>query len=318
MTVDVLTFGEGLLRLTPPAYQLMEQTHMLESHVGGSELNTAIGLTRLGKRVAWFSRMTDNVVGRRIEQELLKHGVDAGHIIWTDEARNGLYFMEEAPPPRASDVTYDRAHTAISQMKPGHLKPDMMAQLSPRLLHLTGITAALSESSYETLRALVKQAQEQQIPVSFDVNYRAKLWPEATAASYCDDLMKQAAIIFVAQRDVKQLFAIGDIQALHNAYPNAHIVVTRGADGSQLCTPDGVNYDQSIFQATTVCRIGGGDAFSAGFLYAYLEGLPPQEMLRYAAATAALKYTIPGDLPLFRLEDVQTLLRDGISVSVKR
>lgn len=312
---DVVTFGEPLLRLTPPNFQRYEQTQLFERHVGGSELNTSVGLARLGLDVAFFSRMTDDPIGRLIERELITQGVHTDEIIWTDEGRTGIYYMEEAKSPRPSQVTYDRLHSAISLMQPIHIPDEFPAT---KLFHLSGITPALSDSAYRTSLALLEQAKENAAKISFDVNYRAKLWSIETAAERCKPFIEAADVVFIAQRDALRLYHVETLEALHAMSPQAVIVMTQGSAGAVAIDSDGEIYSQGIFEAETVCRIGGGDAFSAGFLYAYLQFGDVQKALQYGAATAALKYSLPGDLPLVDLPQVEGVIAANAHDSVHR
>ena len=114
---DVVTFGETMLRLSPPDYRRLEQTHSLDVNIGGAEWNVAADLSRLGISTAWLSRLTDNALGRMIRNKAREQGVDTSHIVWTKGDRNGIYFVEFGATPRPSSVLYDRSHTAISQVR---------------------------------------------------------------------------------------------------------------------------------------------------------------------------------------------------------
>ncbi|HTS25782.1 MAG TPA: PfkB family carbohydrate kinase, partial [Bryobacteraceae bacterium] len=118
---DVVTFGEAMIRLSPPHFQRLEQAHSLDLNVGGGELNTAVGVTRLGLSSTWVSRLPKNALGRIIENRARQAGVDTSHIVWADDGRQGLYFLELGAAPRASSVLYDRAHSAISAIRPGEV-----------------------------------------------------------------------------------------------------------------------------------------------------------------------------------------------------
>ncbi len=309
MRYDFLTFGEALLRLTPPDFLRLEQSGVLEMHVGGSELNTAIGLARLGVKTRWVSRLTDNVPGRLIAGTLAKNGVDPSGIIWTDADRLGIYYMEEGKPPRASQVTYDRAESAISRIALDEVDVAAWMEPAPRLLHLTGITLALSVGCREVATAMLETAKRDGALVSFDLNYRAKLWDVATARDACEPFMAVADYVLIPGRDAETFYGTSSLDALHERYPSATIVVTRGSDGAEAVTPDGATYHQSTFPAETVSRVGGGDAFAAGFFYGVLQEMDLPTALRYGAAVAALKYTIPGDMPLVDREQVEALVQ---------
>jgi len=318
MTVDVLTFGEALLRLTPPGHRRLVQTHTLEMHIGGSELNTAVGLARMGLSVAWLSRLTDNALGRLIERTLLVERVDGSHITWTDADRIGTYYMEEGRGVRASQVIYDRAHSAISHIQPTDLDLNALLVKPPRLLHLTGITPALSQRAAATVHHLADACHERGVPLSFDLNYRAKLWDAQSALSTCDRLMQTARYLFIPARDAAHLLNCTDLTDLHARYPNATIIMTRGADGASAITPAGDVVHHPIFATETVCRVGGGDAFAAGFLYASLQEHDLRACLRYGAALAALKYSLPGDMPLVDPAQVHQLVQSGGGADIAR
>ncbi len=144
---DVVTLGETMLRLTPPGLKRLEQAMSFEIEVGGTESNMAIGLARLGLKVLWLSRLTDNPLGRLIARTIASHGVDTSRVVWTADDRIGLYFLEEGRAPRGSKVTYDRRHSAISQMRPAELPVELFHADGARLLHLTGITPPSARTS---------------------------------------------------------------------------------------------------------------------------------------------------------------------------
>ena len=145
--VDVVTFGETMIRLSPPSHQRLEATDTLECRTGGSESNTAIALARLGRRVSWWSKLPENALGSRVVTSLRRWGVETEHVIWSDSGRAGLYFIEFGSPPRSHQVHYDRSHSAVSTLR--HDEVDWPRVHMARHLHVTGITAALSDSCAE-------------------------------------------------------------------------------------------------------------------------------------------------------------------------
>lgn len=316
---DVVTLGETMARLTPPGTLRLEQAQALEVHVGGSESNTSVGLARLGLRVCWLSRMTDNPVGHVITNAIRAQGVDTSHVVWTDSDRVGLYFLEEASAPRESRVIYDRRDSAISRMLPEHLPTDLFRKGEGRLLHLTGITLALSPTAYETAQRALSLALAAGWQISFDVNYRGKLWASDTARAGCDPFMQSANLIFLPLRDAKLLYKLDAsltaeqaIEELHQRFPQATIVMTLGADGAIARPRDGGIVRHAAFPATAVSRLGRGDAFTAGFLYRWLADSNDLSLaLRYGTAMAALKYGITGDMPLVEAVEVQALVANG-------
>jgi len=316
---DVVTLGETMLRLTPPDLQPVELATMLEIHAGGSESNTAVGLARLGAHVAWLSRLPDNPLGHLVTNRIREHGVDVSHIVWAKEERMGLYFVEDARKPRPARITYDRKNSAISLMQPDELPAGLFQAGKARLLHLTGITPALSKSAYETAKHVLAMAKAANWLVSFDINYRSKLWKAELAQQRCEVFMQAADVIFSPVRDVHTIYdftqadetAETTLLKLHKTYPRATIVLTQGSSGSIACDSAGNVKQQPVIAAELVGRIGGGDAFTAGFLYSYLtHDQNIEKALRWGSAVAALKYTIPGDMPIINKADVLSLVQD--------
>src|SRR5205809_4276655 len=149
MPHDVVTFGEAMIRLSPPNFRRLEQARSLDVQVGGAELNTAVGLARLGRSSAWVSRLTDNPLGHLIANHAREVGVSTEHVVWTKEDRVGLYFLEFGAAPRASSVLYDRKGAAIAAVRPGMIDW-ARAFAGARWFHVTGITPALSPTAAET------------------------------------------------------------------------------------------------------------------------------------------------------------------------
>ncbi len=326
---DVVTLGETMLRLSPPGLRRMEQATSLDIEVGGSESNTAVGLARLGMRVAWLSRLTANAPGRRIAQTIAGLGVDTGRVTWTDADRVGLYFLEEGRPPRASNITYDRANSAFSRMQPEDLPEQFFRPGNARLLHLTGITPAVSSTAAATARQALELAVEAGWRISFDLNYRGKLWSHAQARAGCEAFALAAHLLIVPLKDVRPIYNLPDalpprlvLDELALLYPQATIILTMSKEGALAREPGGELLHQPAFLAEEVGRIGGGDAFSAGLLYGYLENeTAPDRLaiaLRWGAAVAALKYATPGDLPIITRQEVEALLSQAGNNGVSR
>ncbi len=325
---DVVTLGETMLRFTPPLLRRIEQTQTFDLEIGGSESNTSVGLARMGMRVAWLSRLTDNPLGRTVTRILGAQGVDVAHVVWTREHRVGLYFLEESRPPRPSRILYDRAGSAFSHMTPSDLPLSVLAPGGARLLHMTGITPALGPTTAEMAWAAVDRAKQAGWQVSFDLNYRSQLWTPAEAAAGLSRFVAVADIVFAPLSDAQTIFGLSGspeavLAGLRERNPRAMVVMTQGAAGSLAQAPGmDAPLRQQIFEAAEVGRVGGGDSFSAGFLYGWLsgDGTEPRlpRALRYGAALAALKYTVTGDMPLVDLADVQQLAETGKTTRLMR
>ncbi len=308
----VLTFGESMLRLTPPGFLRIEQTQSFDIWVGGAESNTAVGLARLGMNVAWLSRLPRSPLGRYISNRIAQYGVDVSHVVWADDERLGIYFHEKAQAPRASEIIYDRRDSAISRMQPHDLPAGLFQAEMAQLLHITGITLAISETARDTVHEAQRRAQAAGWRISFDTNYRSKLWSGAAAAAGCRQAMSLADVIFCPLGDYQVMYgessADDALAALAARYPEALIIMTLGKDGALARSPAGETIRQPAILAGEVGRIGGGDAFAAGFLYAWLRHDDVAEALKWGVAMSALKYTIPGDLPLVDRDAVAALV----------
>ena len=315
---DVVTIGETMLRLTPDHLIRLEQAERLQVHIGGSESNTAVGLARLGKRVAWISRLTDNQLGRKMERAIAAHGVDTKKIVWTANDRVGLYFLEAGTPPRNSQVIYDRSNSAFSKFESKDLPTDFFMPGRSKWLHVTGISLWLGETVRETIAEAVRQAKSAGWLISFDVNHRTLLCDANQARLWCRTLFETADLAFLPRRDAISLFEIGSNESdesvmakLMALRAGKTTVMTLGARGAMAS--DSVNCVlQGIEPVEPIGRLGGGDAFSAGFLSAWLEEQDLARSLRWATAMAQLKYSILGDLPLVSRIEVERLV-DGTS-----
>src|SRR5438128_8846003 len=166
---EIITFGEAMIRLSPPNFARLEQAQSLDVKVGGAELNTAVGLARLGHSTAWVSRLTDNPLGRLIANRAREAGVDTKHVLFTKDDRVGLYFLEFGAAPRASSVLYDRKDAAIAHIQPG-MVPWAEVFNGARWFHVTGIMPALSASAAETTREALTAARSAGLPGSIDPN----------------------------------------------------------------------------------------------------------------------------------------------------
>jgi 2-dehydro-3-deoxygluconokinase len=243
-------------------------------------------------------------------------------VVWTGDDRLGIYFHEQAVSPRSSQIIYDRKDSAISRMQPHELPESLFVENGAKLLHVTGITLAIGESAMQTVNEAVKRAKDLGWLVSFDTNYRSKLWSGEDAVKGCDIVMSQADVIFCPMGDYRVMFGNDPvkqaIETLAQRYPQALVVMTLGKDGAMARMPDGAVMQQDAIIAEEVGRIGGGDAFSAGFLYGYLRFDDVSRALKWGVAMSAHKYTIHGDLPLVDYDEVSALVDGEASGGLKR
>ena len=317
--VEVVCIGETMLMFAPPRYELIECSDIFRAYNGGAESNVAIGLERLGVHTSWISKVPSNALGRKVVNEIRGYGVDTSRVIWTEEGRIGLFFVEFGAQPRPSTTIYDRAGSAFSTLKSEELDWQFISQA--KVLHLTGITPALSETCRRTTIEIVKRAQALDLPVSFDVNYRAMLWGKEEAKKTFDEILPNVKIIIATQSDAVLLLGKESnpremLQRLKSRYECDIVALTLGSEGSMAF--DGEEFYEGFAYPVEekVNRLGAGDAFDAGLLYGYLkpalehrEGFDLQTGLYYGGAMAALKHTVPQNIPILNKEDIERLIQ---------
>jgi len=325
---DVVTFGEAMVRLSPPNSQRLEQTQSLDVHVGGAELNVAVGVTRFGMKSAWISKLPKNGLGYMIRGRAQAFGVDCSHIVWSDKGRAGLYFVEFGASPRASSVLYDRANSAISMIQPGEVDwPKVFS--GSKHFHMSGITPALSASATQATAEALKAAKKAGCTVSYDLNYRKKLWTPAEAKKIQESMMADVDILITTEEDTNVVFGIKEkdyeavAERLAQTFKFRIVAITLREDLSVLrnnwtaiAYQDGKIYKDKKYEVEIVDRVGAGDSFTAGFLYGWVKEKDVEKGVRYGNAFAALKHTVPGDLNWCTVEEVETQMKGaGLRIS---
>ncbi|WP_306233153.1 sugar kinase [Agrococcus beijingensis] len=291
--MSVVTIGESLGLLVAGRLGRLELAPSMDLHFGGAESNVAIGLARLGVPVTWMGRLGDDALGRLIERGLRAEGVMPS-VTRDDQAPTAL-MLKERPAPGASAVSYYRAGSAGSRLAPEHL--DLASIRGASLLHLTGISAAISASSRAAIDAAVDAAHEAGVLVSFDVNHRSRLWGAQEARTAYRAIASRADVVFAGDDEAALLTGEHepDTQAAAiRALGPTEVVIKRGADGA-IGLADGERVEQAAFPVTAIDSVGAGDAFVAGYLAELLAGTGLAGRLRTAAACGALACTAPGD-----------------------
>jgi 2-dehydro-3-deoxygluconokinase len=314
---DVVSLGESMLRLSVPAGKRLDDTRQLDMELAGAESNVSVALARLGWRVGWVSRMPDHALSNAILRALRSDGVDISAVKRVSDERLGTYFIEYATSPRSTQVIYDRANSAASHMTSADVDWDYLLQT--RVLHLTGITAALSDNCYELVGEAVQRAKAMGVVVSFDVNYRARLWSPDVAGEKLRPLIKEADILFCKGADAESLFGCAGephelmikLKALTQAQA---LFCTFGEQGAALLC-NGEFVMQPALPVQIVDRIGSGDAFAAGVLDGWLSGNASfadssalQEGLRRGVALAAIALSQFGDRVLSSRAELNSVL----------
>jgi 2-dehydro-3-deoxygluconokinase len=323
---EVITFGEAMVRLAPPHFGRLETARSLDVEVGGAELNTAAGLVRLGRSAAWVSRLPEDPLGRLVAGRVREAGVDGRWVRFTPDGRCGLYFLEFGAAPRASSILYDRKDSAAARIAPGMFDwPAVFA--GARWFHVTGITPALSGTAAAAADEALRAARAANVRVSFDLNYRSKLWPPDEAARVLGDLLPLCDVLIAGEADAELLFGItGDDFAevaagLADRFGVGTVAGTRREAPvvwrnrlAAVAVAGGREYESAWHEVEVVDRLGAGDAFAAGLIHGLLDG-DVQKAVDYGAALGALKHTIPGDLPGVSAAEVEAVLKgDGLRV----
>lgn len=334
MADHIICFGELLLRLTAPGRELLMQSGRLDMHVGGAEANVAIGLACLGHKVAMVSAVPDNALGRGAVAALRAQGVDCAGV-QTRTGRMGLYFLSPGAGLRASDIIYDRAYSAFAEAPADAFDWDVLLDGAARL-HLSGITPALGPATAKAAIAAAEAARARGVAVSFDGNYRARLWEawDSDPRAILARLVGLSDILFGNHRDISLLLGrefSGDgpdrrrdaAEAAFAAFPDlGHIASTarhvddadRHRIAARVDTPARGFQTDEVVVAGIVDRIGGGDAFATGILHGVHMGLEIADMARAGLAVACLKHSLPGDASLFRQADIDAFLEGSLDV----
>jgi|TARA_A200000159_G_C7337101_1_gene345555 2-dehydro-3-deoxygluconokinase len=344
---QVVTFGEIMLRLSPPGFLRFSQTKSFEVVYGGGESNVAVSLANYGIPSCFVSRLPKNDLGECALMELRKRGVDTNKIIRGGD-RLGIYYLETGAVSRGSKVIYDRAHSAMAEIKPGLINwEEIFKDVS--WFHWTGITPAISQGAADACLEAVQIASKMGITISTDLNYRAKLWKyngnrEAimtTLTSFCDiilgneeDAEKHFGIkpenldITKQGHEVNAAAFLSVCKQMMKKFPRAKKVITtlRGSLSASHNTWAGVLYDgKHLFESSQyqilpiVDRVGGGDSFMGGLIYGLITyPNDDQKALDFAVAASCLKHTIKGDANLVTIEEVEKLMSGDASGRVSR
>jgi 2-dehydro-3-deoxygluconokinase len=309
---DVTTIGEVMLRFSVPVGHRLEAATSLDLHPGGAEANVLGALARLGRRCAWVSSLPSSALGRLVANHLRALGIDLDGVIWRERGRIGSYFLEFATPPRSTQAIYDRAGSCAACLAPGEI--DWSLLLATRMLHLTGITPALSPSCLAVTAEAVSRAREAGVPISFDVNYRQLLWSAEEARATLTPLIQGVHLLLCSGLDARRVFDCGGdqesiLRGMVELSSARWVVVTFGADGALAWDGERV-LRQPAVPVTIVDRLGAGDALAAGVIHGWLDGDLAQG-LRYGAMLAALALSQHGDIVLTTPEELAALLANA-------
>lgn len=343
MKQRVVTFGEIMLRLKSPGFERLFQSPLLEATFGGGEANVAVSLANFGLDAAFATVLPKNEIGDACVAELRRFGVDTA-LIARGSGRMGIYYLENGANQRGSKVVYDRAHSAIALAKPGAFDWSK-AFAGATWFHITGITPAISQSAADLSLEAVQAARRAGLTVSCDFNYRGKLWKYGkTAPEVMGELVKHVDVGIANEEDCQKSLGIkvavdvskGKLESdLYQAltdkvlqtFPNLKMIAvtlreSHGADhnGWSACLNDRKQFLLSRKYDITdiVDRVGGGDAFAGGLIFALANGRKPEDALNFAVAASCLKHAIPGDFNRVTAEEVDKLSGGDASGRVQR
>lgn len=341
MTVKVVTFGEIMLRLTTPNYQRILQVQSFDASYAGGEANVAASLAQFGMNACFVTKLPQNLLGDAACSYLRRYGVNTDYIVRGGQ-RLGIYFVEPGASQRASKVIYDRAHSAIAEADIGDFGWERIFD-GASWFHITGITPALSDKAAALSLEALKAAHGKGVTTSCDLNYRSNLWNSEQADLVMSGLMPYVDICIGNEEDAFNTFGIKpagtdvikgkinpssylevaqklmerfnfklvatSLRESHSASDNGWLGILY--DGKKL-------YQSQKYQIHIVDRVGGGDSFAAGLIFALLEGRQYQDAVEFAAAASCLKQTIPGDFNLVSVSEVEQLKMGDASGRVQR
>jgi len=325
----VVTFGEIMLRLGPPGHQRLAQAPCLEVHFGGAEANVAVAIAQLGGEAEFVTKLPPNEIGDRCLAELRRHGVGTSAIA-RGGRRLGIYFVENGASQRAGQVIYDRAGSAFAEMERSDFDWEKIFATA-NWFHWSGITPAVSEAAPWIIASAQNCAKKLGLTVSFDMNFRAKLWSPEQAAAVLTPLIPSVDVLVCGVDEARSVFRIEAADAreaaigLREKFGLHRVLVperrsesaSRTSWGATLLS-EGKIWTSRVHEIEIVDRVGAGDALTGALIFALLRGDPAQQALDFAVAASALKHTIPGDFNLVSLAEVEALAAGGHGGRVRR
>ncbi len=334
MAKKVVTFGEVMMRLSPPGYSKFSQATSFELVYGGGEANVAISCGYLGMKAAHVTRFPDNLLGKAATQFLRKHWLSTVHVIYGDNML-GKYFLEKGAAHRSSVVIYEREGSAFSLIEPSMVDwEDVLKDAD--WFHWTGITPAISEGAAMCCLEAIKTANKLGIKVSGDINSRDNMWKYGkTMQEVMPELVKNCDIVITSTKGIHQMFGLGQpgnkfrfsAKLLMDAFPRIEKVVGKNrksisASHQQITGKmwNGKKYikTETLDISHVIDRVGTGDAFASGLIYGLLHYDDDVQALNFATAGCALKHTVPGDVNMVSKEDVISLMEGNTSGKIKR
>jgi len=339
----VVTFGELMLRLSPPGFERFLQSPVFSATFGGGEANVAVSLAHFGLDSYYVTRLPNHQIGEAAVRALRAEGVRTDYIVRGGD-RIGVYFVETGASQRPSTVIYDRARSAISELEPGAIDWATVFH-GAAWFHVTGITPALGERAAACTREAIDAARAAGVKISVDLNFRKKLWSEQQAQAVMRPLMRHVDVVIANEEDLQSVLGLEvpdtDVIAAHLNLEAYHYVARRVSEEfgpslvaitlreSRSASDNGWRaalWDYAAgrflhsqrYDVRLIDRVCGGDSFAAGMIYALITGRDPEAALRFAVAASALKQSIPGDFNRVTAAEVDQLADGDASGRVQR
>ncbi len=326
----VVTFGEIMLRLSTPGSRRITQAEHFEVTFGGAEANVAVVVAQLGGSADFVTKLPAGALGQRAIDELRRVGVGVGKIVRGGE-RLGVYFLEQGASQRPGTVIYDRAHSAIAEAQPGDFDWDAIFA-GARWFHWSGITPAISDSAAALTADACAAAKRHGLGVSFDMNYRAKLWSRERAGAVLAPLMEHVDLCITSVEEARMVFGLDVSDSEEHAaaglcarfgFQTVALTARQGDSASAtnwgaMLFAGGLPYRSRRHEIQIVDRVGAGDSFSGALVFSLMRGDDPQKAVEFAIAASTLKHTIHGDFALLSMGEVEALAAGGTGGRVQR
>ena len=349
--LDLLSLGECMIRLSPPGHQRIELTPYFEAWAGGGEYNVSYALSRFGLRTGWVSKLVDNPLGSFVRNHAQASGMDISEVLWEPydgvgkAGRIGLNFTEVGVGLRSSVTMYDRGHTAVSNFKQGDIDwQRIFKERGVRWFHTGGIFTALSDGCAAVVQEAVQAAHDAGTVVSYDLNFRSKLWTSAQAIEVTRELLPYITVLIGNEEDFQKVLGfevegtdeqlrqlpidayMDMVRRVVRANPNVELVGTTLREvvsglinnWAAIAYYEGTFYESTRYEGLEIeDRVGGGDGFCSGLVYGLLKGLPLQDCVNFGTAHGALLQSTRGDTSMITLDEVEHVMAGG-SARIKR
>ncbi|MBQ7901240.1 MAG: sugar kinase [Clostridia bacterium] len=327
---DLISFGEVMLRLSPPDKEKISQSEVFEKNCGGSEFNVASGAANLGIRAAIVTKLPKNKMGHFIARRIRYGNVSDDYVVWddSDSKRLGIYYYESGVYPRKSAVVYDRAGASVCSLNLSEIPDDIYTKT--RMFHISSISLALGQQLRETAVEMIKRMKANGVAISFDVNYRSSLWSEEEARSVIKDILPMVDVLFVSEETSRRMMQKeGSLDDIMKSYADEYGCKIVATTRREIVSPTKHNFGSRIYYDGRFCeephyknievidRVGSGDAYVSGVLYGILSGDSIDDAMSLGNALSAIKNTVSGDMSISSIDEVNSIIESHRATGVQ-